>query len=109
MPSAGDDSLVQNSLSKGIPGVYAAALELANKLKSQQQPAPPKQLSCWPTFLATLTRQAGAMTLGAGLMASTAFPSFAACNHPGKIQYQQFEDCAKSAKLQSARPRQWAH
>jgi len=101
---------------KGTPGVYAAALELANKLKSQQQPAPPKQLptdlhcpSNWPTFLAALTRQAGAVTLGAGLMASTAFPSYAADTllladkQPGKIQYQQLEDCAKSAKFQKRR------
>jgi photosystem I subunit 3 len=101
---------------KGTPGVYAAALELANKLKSQQQPAPPKQLptdlhcpSNWPTFLAALTRQAGAVTLGAGLMASTAFPSYAADTllladkQPGKVQYQQLEDCAKSAKFQKRR------
>jgi photosystem I subunit 3 len=101
---------------RGTPGVYAAALELANKLKSQQQPAPPKQLptdlhcpSNWPTFLAALTRQAGAVTLGAGLMASTAFPSYAADTllladkQPGQIQYQQLEDCAKSAKFQKRR------
>jgi photosystem I subunit 3 len=85
---------------RGTPGVYAAALELASKLKSQQQPAPPKQLSSWPTFLATLTRQAGAVTLGASLMASTALPSHAADKQPGQVQYQQLEDCAKSAKFQ---------